>query len=150
MQAKCLQPPRPLPTPQPAKSRACTNPRATSTSSFALRLALSWSWRRINFQFSPPAFCLPHIWLWFIVRATHSPVFTCSLHVLIFWYNHNLHISPLWTAVIFILCKCPVSSQYAAHEWLPVHHCSGFIEHIRKQSWEIWGKKCLCRAEYRQ
>lgn len=67
----CNPPPAHSPPPN-CDSRPCTNPRATSTCSFALRLALSWSWRRINFQFSPPAFCLPQFWLWFIVRATHT------------------------------------------------------------------------------
>lgn len=147
MQAKCFQhPPHTHTPPQTANHGRAPIHAHNLDLQFCLEIGTQLELKENQFSvFSSCILFATILTLIYCMCDTQSPVFTCSLHVIIFWYNHNLHISPPWTAEIFILCKCPVSSQYAAHEWLPVHHCSGFIEHIRKQSWAIWGKKCLCR-----
>lgn len=116
-------PPSPQPVP-PHQSQPSTNPATTSTYSFALRLALSWSPSGINFHFCAQTF----------LAATHLTLLYCTCDSLarlrMRWFARycllistiTCMFSPLRAAAVMCLvCECPVSSQYAAHERLPVH-----------------------------
>lgn len=114
--------PRPLPTP---KLRITTVHQSTRNLDLQFCLEIGTQLELKENQFSVFSSCILFATILTLIYCTcdaHSAVFTCSLHVIIFWYDHNLHISPLWTAVIFILCKCPVSSQCCSWmaSWTPL------------------------------
>lgn len=91
-----------------------------TTRSLASTRALSWSWRRINFRVSASAFCVPLFLLIDCMCNTLAKLPRRLTRHYLLMQPELQNRSQLVATVIFLICECPVCSQYAAHEWLPL------------------------------